>query len=158
MNPALAGVFPQFSEKDRLQNVYSFKEIEDKVQNYLVGALNATVTGAGELVVKGQHQSVMNRVRQLQPLIEGLFNNIPKVVQALRNNTALYLPYATMKQLEDIKTPAGKTKALRLVLDNFQYNTDFGALNSIKKEQPDGFSRNKKAWETKVNHRRLKKI
>jgi hypothetical protein len=158
MNPALAGVFPQFEQNERLQNVYSFAETEARVQKYLVGALNATVTGNGEITVKGKHGTVLRRVRQLQPLIEGLFNNMPKVAQALRANTRLYLPYATQKQMEDIKTPAGKQRALKLVLDNFQYNSDLGALNSIKNEPPEQFNRNKKAWETRVGHRRLKHI
>lgn len=158
MNPALEGILPQFSPSDKLQNVYSFAEIESRVQKYLAGALNGTITGEGELIVNGKQQQVLSRVRQLQPLIEGFFNNLPKVVQALRRNTPLYLPYATKKQLEDITTPAGKTKAMQAVMDNFQYNTDLGALNSVKNEKPEQFARNKKAWETKVGYRRLKKV
>lgn len=158
MNPAMAGVFPQFTENDKLKNVYSFAETEKRVQNYLVGVLNGTVTGDGEIVVRGQHQSILNKIRHLQPLIEGLFNNMPKVVQAIRKNTPLYLPYATKKQIEDIKTPAQKQRALQLVMDNLQYNSEFGALNSVKREAPERFAQNKKKWEQKVNYRRLKKI
>lgn len=158
MNPKLEGVFPQFSKGDTLKNVYSFAETEARVQKYLAGALGGTVTAKGELVVKGQHQSILNRVRQLQPLIEGLFDNMPKVIAAIRRNTPLYLPYATKKQIEDIKTPAQKQRALKQVLDNLQYNMELGALNSIKKEPPERFAQNKKRWETKVNHRRLKRV
>jgi hypothetical protein len=67
------------------------------------------------------------------------------------------LPYATKKQIEDIKTPAQKQRALKLVLDNLQYNSNLGALNSVKNESPEQFTRNKKAWETRVG-RRLKRI
>ena len=158
MNSALGGVFPQFSPTDKLQNVYSFAEVEARVQKYLASALNGTITGNGELTVRGKQQAVLTRVRQLQPLIEDFFNNMPKVAQALRRNTPLYLPYATKKQLEDITTPTGKIKAMRAVMDNFQYNTDLGALNSIKNEKTDQFARNKKAWESKVGYRRLKQI
>lgn len=157
MNPALARVFPQFTPGAKLKNVYSFAETEEKVLKYLASALNGTITGASELVVRGKQQAVLSRVRQLQPLIESFFNNIPKVAAALRKNAPLYLPYAARKQLEDIKTPAGKIKALRAVMDNFQYNTDLGALNSVKHERPELFRKNKSAWERKVGYKgRLK--
>jgi hypothetical protein len=89
MNPALAGVFPQFEQNERLQNVYSFAETEARVQKYLVGALNATVTGKGEILVKGKHDVILRRVRGLQPLIEAMFNNMPKIVAAIRKNAPL---------------------------------------------------------------------
>lgn len=158
MNPKLAGVFPQFALGERLQNVYSFAQTEKRVQDYLVAALNGTITADGSIAVKGKQQAVLSRVRALQAVIEGFINDMPKVVQALRKNTPLYLPYATLKQLEDSKTTAAKIKAMRAVMDNFQYNPDLGALNSVKKENPEQFDRNKKAWEKKVGYRRLKKV
>ena len=45
MNPALAGVFPQFKRGKKLQNVYSYAEVEKRVAEYLAGALNGTITG-----------------------------------------------------------------------------------------------------------------
>lgn len=158
MNPKLAGVFPQFEQGEKLQNVYSFAQTEKRVQDYLVNALNGTLTADGSIAVKGKQQAVLSQVRALQAVIEGFINDIPKVVQALRKNAPLYLPYATLKQLEETKTTAGKIKAMRAVMDNFQYNPDFGALNSVKKENPEQFDRNKKAWEKKVGYRRLKKV
>ena len=157
-NPALAGVFPQL-DPNKLQNVYSFAEVEAGVQKYICTALNGTITGDGEMTVKGKQAAVLSRVRQLQPLIESFYNNMPKVVAAVRKNTPLYLPYATRKQLEDIKTPAGKIKAMRAVMDNFQYNPDLNALNSVKHERPEQFSRNRQAWAKRVGYKgRLKFI
>jgi 16S rRNA G1207 methylase RsmC len=158
MNDKLAHLFPQFSQNEQLRNVYSFADTERRVQNYLVRALNGTTTADGEIVVNGQHRSVLNRVRQLQPLIEGIFNNMPKIVKAIRRNTMLYLPYATKKQMEDISTPAARVKALQAIAENLQYNTEMGALNSIKKEVPERFAKNKRAWDARVGHRRLKRI
>ena len=158
MNSAMAGVFPQFDPGEKLQSVYSFAEVERHVLKYLAAVLNGKITSDGEMVVNGKHQLVLSRVRQLQPLIESFFNNMPKVAQALRRNTPLYLPYATRKQLEDTKTVEGKIKAMRAVMENFQYNAELGALNSVKNEREEQFSRNKKAWETKVGYRRLKRI
>ncbi len=158
MNEKLAGVFPQFDPGERLQNVYSFAQTEKRVRDYLVAALNGKITSDGEIAVKGKQQTVLSRVRALQAVIEGFINDMPKVVQALRKNTPLYLPYATLKQLEETKTTAAKIKAMRAVMDNFQYNSDMGALNSVKNEKPEQFARNKKAWEKKVGYRRLKRV
>lgn len=158
MNPRLAGVFPQFAPGEKLQNVYSFAQTEKRVRDYLAAALNGTITADGSIAVNGKQPAVLSRVRALQAVIEGFINDMPKVVQALRKNAPLYLPYATLKQLEDTKSTAGKIKAMRAVLDNFQYNPDLGALNSVKKENPEQFDRNKRTWEKKVGYRRLKKV
>ncbi len=158
MNAQLAGVFPQFEPGERLQNAYSFAKTEERVQKYLVAALNGKISADGEIMVKGKHDAVLSRVRTLQALIESFINNTPKIVQALRNNTPLYLPYATLKQLQDTKTTAAKIKAMRAVMDNFQYNSDCDALNSVKHEKPEQFARNKRKWEQKVGYRRLKKV
>lgn len=158
MNPNLDGIFPQFEKGEKLQNVYSFAKTEERVRKYLVKALIGKITTDGAIAVNGKHQAVLNRVRALQAVIEGFINNTPKVVQALRNNTPLYLPYATLKQLEDTKTIAGKIKAMQAVMDNFQYNAELGSLNSVKNEKPDQFNRNKQKWEKKVGYRRLKKV
>ena len=155
MNPALAKVFPQFDSTINA-NLYSDEKIKSMVLKYLANALNGTVTDAGELVVCGDHKTVLNHVRRLQPLIESLYNSIPKVTEAFRNNVSLYLPYATRKQIEEIKTIAEKVKAMNAVMDNFQYNTELGALNSVKNERSDQFAKNKTAWEQKVGYRRTK--
>ncbi len=156
MNPQLASVFPQFDRDERFQNVYSFAKTEERVKKYLVAALNGVITADGSIAVNGKHDVVLNHVRALQSTIEGFINDAPKIVQTLRKNPPLYLPYATLKQLQDIKSTAGKIKAMRAVMDNFQYNEDLGALNSVKHEKPTQFERNKKAWEKKVGYRRLK--
>lgn len=158
MNPRLACVFPQFSMNEKLQGTLTICEIKKRVVEYLASALNGTITGDGMLSVNGKVQTVLNHVRQFQPLVEGLYNNIPKIAQALKSNTVLYLPYATCKQLENIKSLDGKIKAMQAVIDNFQYNSELGALNSVRKEKPEQFALNKKLWERKVGYRRLKKI
>lgn len=157
MNPNLSGIFPQFSPNEKLQNVYSFAKTEKRIQEYLVSVFNGTVTDDGAIAINGKKHSVLSRIRALKPLLEGFMNDMPKVVQALRRNTPLYLPYATLKQIEDIKTTSGKVKAMQAVMDNFQYNEDFGALNSVKNEGSSVFEKNRKAWSNKVG-KRLKKV
>ena len=158
MNPALAGVFPQFKRGEKLQNVYSYAEVEKRVAEYLANALNGTITGDGEITVRGKQQDVLGHVRRLQGLIESFFNNTPKVVAALRRNTPLYLPYATLKQLERLQSTDSKIKAMQAVMDNFQYNTDFGSLNTVRRERNEQFAEHKREWEAKVGYRRLKKV
>ncbi len=157
MNPAMEGILPQFERGVKVQNVYSFAEVESRVLKYLAGALNGTITGDGELVVNGKQQAVLSRVRQLQPLIEAFFNNMPKVAAAVRQNKSFYLPYANRKQIEETQTAAGKVKVMQSVMDNFQYNTELGSLNSVKHEKPEQFTKNRRAWEKKVGYKgRLK--
>lgn len=157
MNPNLAGIFPQFSPNEKLQNVYSFAKTEKRIQDYLVSVFSGTVTEDGAIAINGKKHAVLNRIRTLKPLLESFMNDMPKVVKALRRNTPLYLPYATLKQIEDIKSTSGKVKAMQVVMDNFQYNEDFGALNSVKNESPSTFEKNRRAWSNKVG-RRLKKV
>ena len=59
LNPALKGIFPQM-DGVKLQNVYSFAEVEKRVQTYLAQVLNARYDDDGELVVKGKHETVIN--------------------------------------------------------------------------------------------------
>lgn len=158
MNPALEGIFPQFDKIENLQDVYSFANTEERVKKYLIRVLRARETDGGELIAKGKQYMILRRVQELAPLIEGLFKDMPKVVKALRANTKLYLPYATIKQMAGISGREAKQRALKFVLDNFQYNSDFGALNSIKNQSPAMFARYKREWELKVNYRRLKQI
>ena len=158
MNAQLANVFPQFDAGEKLQNVYSQAKTEERVKKYLVAALNGKITPERDIAVNGKQAAVLARVRTLQAIIESFINNTPKIVQALRKNTPLYLPYATLKQLENTKSTAAKIKAMRAVMDNFQYNSDMNALNSVKNEKPEQFAKNKRAWERKVGYRRLKRV
>lgn len=158
LNPALKGIFPQM-DGVKLQNVYSFAEVEKRVQTYLAQVLNARYDDDGELVVKGKHKTVINRVKQLTPLIEGFFNNMPKIVAGIRRNTPLYLPYASIEQLKNLHTTAQKIKAMQAVMDNFQYRHDLGVENSISNESDEVFARKQKAWQRKVGYSgRLKRV
>ena len=151
-NPNLAGVFPQFDKARPKQGYanYSLAETEKRVQNYLVGVLNGVLTGQGEIQVKGQYKSVLNRVRQLQPLIEGLFNSLPSIQKNLRKNTALYLPYATLGQIAELNTPYKKQQAIKAVLDNLNYNPDFQSANSVQSNSPVSFQKRQAAWKKKT--------
>ena len=99
MNPQLDGVFPQFTPNKQSQNMDLLTQTEELVRDYLVTTLNGKVTADGDIVVGGEKKTVLIQVRDAQDVIEGFISDMPKVVQALRKNTPLYLPYATLKHL-----------------------------------------------------------
>jgi hypothetical protein len=148
-NPALAKVFPQFERGANLQNVYSFAQTERRVLEYLKNVFNGAITGEGKLTVKGKHKDVLRRLTQLQGAIEELFNSMPSVVKNLRNNTKLYLPYATLSQIGSLNTPYKKYMAMRAVLDNIRYNPDFNSQSSIKNPSAQ-YMKQQNAWKKKV--------
>lgn len=155
MNPELKGVFPQFERGEKLQNVYSYAEVEAKVLKYLANALNGTIMGDGQLRVNGKQRAVLKQVQRLKPLIEQFFNSTPKIVAAIRHNSVIYLPAANRQRLNDMD---GKVKAMKAVIENIQYNQNLNGLNSIKHEKPETFQRNRRIWENKVGFKRLKTV
>lgn len=158
MNPELRGILPQMDGL-KLQNVYSFAEVEKRVQQYIVQVFGGESTGDGEIVINGKQPQVLARINQLKPLIEGFFNNMPKIVAGIRRNTPLYLPYASVAQLKAVKNVAAKIRAMKMVMDNFQYDDSLGATNSVLHEQDrEYFARRQRAWKKRVGYRRLKEV
>lgn len=148
-NDKLSHLFPQFKKSEQLKNVYSFADTERRIQEYLSKALSGTVTGLNEIRVIGKQKAVLANVRRLQPLLEQLFNNTHKITTAIRRNSKIYLPYASLKQLQDVKTGKGKAKVLQAITENLQYNDELNALNSIKKEPIERFMRGKRAFDAR---------
>jgi hypothetical protein len=150
MNPKLAGVFPQFERGVRLQNVYSFAQVERRILEYLKNVFNGSVTDEGELIVRGKKIDVLRRVTQLQGAIEVFFNNMPSIVKNLRSNTKLYLPYATLSQIEGLNTAYKKYGAMREVLENVNYNPNFSSQNGIQSPSALPYQKRQDAWKKKV--------
>ena len=153
MNPNLENVFPQFDRSAPLKNTYSFAEVERRVLEYLKNALNGTIKGKDELVVKGKHPTIMRRVRELQPLIESLFDNMPSVAKNLRGNTRLYTTFASLDELENIKGYQKKLAALKTLVDNINYNPDFNSQNSIPSQARASYLKRQDAWKKRVGYK-----
>lgn len=149
MNPKLASVIPQFDRSEPLRNVYSNAKTVDRVQKYLVGVLNAAVTGKRELTVNGKHKTVMSRVQRLQPVIENLFNGMPTVVKGLRANTRLYTPFASIGELENIKGFPKRLSVIKAVMDNIMYNPDFQSKGNAS----PAYIRRQELWKKKVGYK-----
>lgn len=153
MNPQLANVFPQFDKNKPLQNVYSFAEVEKKVLEYLKSAFNGEITGSGELIVNGKKKSILRQVRALQTTIEAFFNSMPSIAKNLRSNTKLYTPFASLKQLEELKDPQKKLAAITAIMENIQYNSNFNSQNSLPSQSPIPFQKRQEAWKKKVGYK-----
>lgn len=151
-NPQLKNIFPQFERGGRLQNVYSFAEVERRVTEYLKNALNGSISGEGELTVNGKHKQVLRQVRGLQAVIENFFNSMPSVVVNLRRNTKLYTPFITVEELKDINSPQKKKQAMQVVLDNINYNPDFESERG-RQGKPLNFRKQQAAWMKKVGYK-----
>lgn len=152
-NPQLANVFPQFDEKAPLQNVYSFADTERRVLQYLKGVFNGTVTGDGELTVKGKHENILRRTNEMKGVIETFFNSMPTVVKGIRHNTNLYLPYSTLDQIADLNTSYKKLSAMKAVLENIMYNPDFQSTKSRNALPPVSYAKKQEAWKKKVDYK-----
>ncbi len=88
MNKELKGLFPQFTKKDKLQNVYSFEWVDKKVAEYIKSVFNGRIKN-GEVIIKGKHRERYKQIKAMQGLIENLFNNMPAITKNIRKNTRL---------------------------------------------------------------------
>lgn len=152
-NPKLGKVLPQFPKKMPLRNVYSGAEITSRAQKYIVRALGGSVTGEGEITIKGKQTEVLSRVRQLKPLLESFFNSMPALVSNLRKNTNVFTTYSSAGQIEGIRGKVHideKAALLKDVLDNINFNPAFNSQNSITKLPPSEFAREQARWFKKV--------
>lgn len=153
MNPQLRKVFPQFNKNELAQNVFSFAKVERKILIYLKNALNGAITSKGELSVKGKQPQVLKQVRNLQVTIEAFYNSIPSIAKNFRSNTTLYMSYASSKELEELKTPAQKAKALKQIIDNINFNPDFNSENRLPNLSQRPFERQQKEWKKRVGYK-----
>lgn len=123
-NPAMSKVLPQLGSSP-LRNVYSYRETEQRVRNYLAGMLRTITSDDDGLVVRGKHQTVLRQIEGMKGQIEALFNAMPKVAQHMRAGTKLYLPYVTLSQISELRGVLKKQRLLQQIVDNLTFNPDF---------------------------------
>lgn len=153
MNPRMANVLPQFDRNTPLQNVYSYTEIEKRVLEYLKTTLKGQIVGDGELIVVGKQKAVLRRIKGFKKAIEDFFNVTPALVKNLRKNTKLYMPYSTLKQIEDIKSAEQKKAALNAILDNIRYNPDMDSDTALIGKFTMPFRERQAEWQKRVGYR-----
>lgn len=152
-NSTMKGVLPQFGGQEPVHQVYSFAEQKRQVKEYLRGLLSATKSGE-TLRVKGNQPEVLKQVQQAKTTIEQFFNAMPSIAKNLRANTRVYMPFATISQMQDITTPEGKITALRAIIDNVNFNPNFKSLDSITKDIPQmNFYQEQAKWLREVGYK-----
>jgi len=132
-NKELKGVFPQFSKKDGLKNVYSLDWITKKIEDYLKNAFGGRRSG-DEIIIKGKHRDKLKQIKGMQTLIEDMFNNIPAITKNIRKNTKLITPFQCIDQLKQITDPQKKIQVMQIIFDNLNYNPDFQSQNRFNNQ------------------------
>jgi len=133
MNKELKKLFPQFTKKDGLKNVYSFEWIDKKVEEYLRNAFNGRKQG-DEIIIQGKFKERFKQIKDMQTMIEDLINNIPAITKNIRHNTRLITPFQCIDQLKQITDPQKKVQVMQIVLENINYNPDFRSQNRFRSE------------------------
>jgi hypothetical protein len=153
MNDDLKNVLPQV-DKDigtRGYIVYSTKERQNKITQYIKTVLRGVMYDDNTIVCKGNHKTVIKRVRQLQTVLEQLYDSMPSVTKNLRSNTPLYLPYANINELlAKCKSRVQKTKLIQEIVDNINYNPAFRSINTVQNNTAVPFYDRQSKWEIKV--------
>lgn len=145
MNKELKGLFPQFTKKDKLKNVYTFEWVEKKIANYIKSVFNGRMVG-GEIIIYGKFKDKYKQISAMKGLIESMFNNMPAITKNIRNNSRLVTPFQCTDQLKNITEPKKKIQVMQIVFDNLLYNDDFN-YNGIKDAN---YLKNKQKWEKSV--------
>lgn len=133
MNKELKKLFPQFTKKDGLKNVYSYEWIDKKVEEYLKNAFGGRKSG-DEIIIKGKFKERFKQIKGMQTMIEDLFNNMPAITKNIRWNTKLITPFQCVDQLKNITDPQKKIQAMQIVIENLTYNPDFQSQNRFRSE------------------------
>lgn len=152
MNKDLKGLFPQFTRKDKLQNVYSYEWIENKVAQYIKSAFNGRMSG-GEIIIHGKYKATFKQISGMKKIIEDMFNNMPAITKNIRKNTKLITPFQCVDQLKEITDPQKKIAVMQIVFDNLNYNPDFKSENRFSTElNPNKFLKKQEAWLKSVGY------
>lgn len=152
MNRELKGIFPQFSNEDKLKNVYNFEWIENKVAEYLKEVFNGRISN-GEIIIPGKFKQKFKEIKAMKTMLEDMFNNMPAITKNVRRNTKLITPFQCVEQLKEIQDPRKKIQAMQIVLDNLNYNPDFKSQDRFRSEiMPNDYFRRQQIWKDTVGY------
>lgn len=146
MNKQMKNLFPQFTKKDGLKNVYSFAWVEKKVAEYIKSVFGGKISG-DEVVIPGKHKQRFREIKAMKGLIEDMFNNMPAITKNIRKDTRLITPFQCMDQLKEITEPRQKIQVMQIIFDNLNYNPDFESENRFKTlSKNSNFSKKQEKW------------
>lgn len=157
MNKELKGLFPQFTKKDKLQNVYSFEWVEKKVADYIKSVFNGRIRN-GEIIIPGKHKQRLKEIQSMKTLIEDMFNNIPAITKNIRNNSKLITPFKSVDQLKEITDPIKKAQVMQIIFDNLNYNPEFQSQDRFTTHVNGlDFFKRQEIWLNAVEYNKLRR-
>ena len=158
MDKELKGLFPQFTKKDGLKNVYSFEWINKKVEDYLKNVFGGRKSG-DQIVIKGKFKEKFKQIKGMQALIEDMFNNIPAITKNISKNTKLITPFQCKDQLKEITDPQKKIQVMQIIFDNLNYNPDFQSQGRFRSEfLSSNYLKRQQLWLNAVGYNNNKRI
>jgi len=157
MNKELKGLFPQFSRKDKLQNVYSFEWVEKKVAEYIKSVFNGRMRN-GEVIIPGKYKQRYKEICAMKSLIEDMFNNMPAITKNIRSNSRLITPFKSVDQLKEINDPIKKMQVMQIIFDNLNYNPEFRSQDRFT-SQVSGldFFKRQQIWLNSVEYFKIRR-
>ena len=139
-NPKLESVIPQIDNKN-LNRKPNAAFINKVVKKYLENALGGEFSGS-KMTVVGKKREVLKEVQSLKWVLEGLFNNFETLQRNIKSNTPVYTPFRRVEDIAGLNSFKQKYQVLAIILDNINYNPDFGSENSVRV-----FNSNKTFWQ-----------
>lgn len=150
-NRELASVLPQFTQREKLQNVYSIERIVTKIRQYIRRAFNGRYVD-GKIIIKGDAKRRIQDIQNLKTILEAMYNNMPSIASNLRQNKRLITPFISVQQLKEYRTTSDKLEATRIIFENILYNPNMQSRYRQKKQALDRVYQQKQAeWMHKVN-------
>ena len=157
MNKEMKNLFPQFTKKDGLKNVYSFAWVDKKVAEYIRSVFGGRIV-ENEVIIPGKHKQRLKEIKAMQKLIEDMFNNMPAITKNIRHNSRLITPFQCIDQLKEIKEPKQKIQAMQVIFDNLNFNPEFKSENRFKTISKDrNFAKKQEKWFKEVGYHNLRR-
>lgn len=154
-NRELAGILPQFTQREKLQNVYSIESIVTKIEQYIRRAFQGKLE-EGKIIIKGNAKRRMQDIQNLKTILEAMYNNMPSIASNLRQNRRVITPFISSKQLKEYRTTSEKLEATKIIFENILYNPNLQSRYKQKKQALDRVYQQKQAaWMKKVNFNKL---
>ena len=151
MNKELKHLFPQFTKKDGLKNVYSYEWVERKVAEYIKSVFNGRMSN-GEIIIQGKHKQVYKQIKSMRRLIEDMFNNIPAITKNIRRNSRLITPFQCVDQLKQIVDIDKKIAVMQIIFDNLNYNPDFRSQDRFRSDYSLDYLTRQRIWLNSVGY------
>ncbi len=154
-NRELAGILPQFTQREKLQNVYSIESIVTKIEQYIRRAFNGKLEER-KIIIKGNTKRRIQDMQSLKTILEAMYNNMPSIASNLRQNRRVITPFMSSKQLKECRSTSDKLEATKIIFENILYNPNLQSRYRQKKQATDRVYLQKQAqWMKKVRYDKI---